>query len=752
MIRYARMLFLIAVGIYVGHWWANREHAPKEPKAAKASRATPAAAAPAHGEQWLSDFESEQELAKRWKTRGVVASLSEEHVTHGKTSAKVTFNPIEAPSFAMEDYVDERSRRDWRRYDSLHLDLYNPQPAQERIILQLKDKAGRHYKEDIMLSPKSAQHISVRFEDLKELLDLAHVTQVNLFRWNPRKAATFYVDGLYLKPPSKSAAAASREQAEQAPVVKPAAQWQIGWASSLEKIQRDPALFRGSLKAPVTMTMAGGEYESVQLVFIGGAETARVRIGIGPIANAEGSVQFPPDVVEIRRVDYVTTREPYYPVAYVGAWPDPLPLVQEDVEVPAGEAQPVWITIGAPPSLPAGRYSATITVADGLGRTERLPLEITVWDFVLPPTSHLKTAFDFYRGRLEKAYREFVPGGAKWEGRFGELEDLYFQDMLKHRIAPVMQADPMSREFAQRIDYYLRAGLSAFGIGTRGGSNGNNWAKDTAELERQVAWHRLAAQALRSQDLLKQAYVYAYDEPPPGDAHVAQVLELLHWADPELKNLLVMHQAPQPSSHEAWLKDADILCIQIASYNAEHAKAFAAQGKEMWLYISSPSHPFPSLVIDYPSMMYRVLPWLAWKVDAKGLLYWCVNFWNGDPWENPANYTEDQNGNGALYYPGPQGPIPSIRMEVLRDGMEDYEYLHVLRERLEAAQQQGPVDPALVARAQQLLAVDDALVESLRSFSKDPALLQAQRQAIAELIEQVPDTSQSEGSVRHLAR
>ena len=46
-------------------------------------------------------------------------------------------------------------------------------------------------------------------------------------------------------------------------------------------------------------------------------------------------------------------------------------------------------------------------------------------------------------------------------------------------------------------------------------------------------------------------------------------------------------------------------------------------------------------------------------------------------------------GEGFLYYPGPQGPIPSIRSERLRDGLEDYEYF-----RLIPRDEAGQPDPA----------------------------------------------------------
>jgi hypothetical protein len=83
-----------------------------------------------------------------------------------------------------------------------------------------------------------------------------------------------------------------------------------------------------------------------------------------------------------------------------------------------------------------------------------------------------------------------------------------------------------------------------------------------------------------------------------------------------------------------------------------------------------------------------------------GVLYWAFNFWSQtpDPWLDPVTYLSGflcsnggvLNGEGSLIYPGSRvrrytgqknvdGPVPSIRFELLREGIEDYEYLWLLK-------------------------------------------------------------------------
>ena len=97
--------------------------------------------------------------------------------------------------------------------------------------------------------------------------------------------------------------------------------------------------------------------------------------------------------------------------------------------------------------------------------------------------------------------------------------------------------------------------------------------------------------------------------------------------------------------------------------------------------MASPTRPFPTIILDSPSIETRIIPWICRRAGATGLVYWCVNYWHlADPMENPMTWP-DQNGNGSLYYPHPSGPVGSIRLEVLRDGMEDYEYLRMAAEK-----------------------------------------------------------------------
>lgn len=62
-------------------------------------------------------------------------------------------------------------------------------------------------------------------------------------------------------------------------------------------------------------------------------------------------------------------------------------------------------------------------------------------------------------------------------------------------------------------------------------------------------------------------------------------------------------------------------------------------------------------------------------------------------------------GDGSLFYPGPDRPIPSIRLENIRDGLEDYNLLDALGEAIDGAP--PGTDEQLIRRAKHLLGATD---------------------------------------------
>ncbi|HIE28777.1 TPA: DUF4091 domain-containing protein, partial [Candidatus Poribacteria bacterium] len=116
---------------------------------------------------------------------------------------------------------------------------------------------------------------------------------------------------------------------------------------------------------------------------------------------------------------------------------------------------------------------------------------------------------------------------------------------------------------------------------------------------------------------------------------------------------------------------------------------------QIWFYYCcGPTGAWPNRFIDYPLIRVRIFTWLAFRYGIPGFLHWGLNHWG---WHRPHYRAEEYNpydnttggslqaGDSYLLYPPrmPQEshePVDSIRWEIIRKAMEDYEYLYLLRE------------------------------------------------------------------------
>jgi hypothetical protein len=97
-------------------------------------------------------------------------------------------------------------------------------------------------------------------------------------------------------------------------------------------------------------------------------------------------------------------------------------------------------------------------------------------------------------------------------------------------------------------------------------------------------------------------------------------------------------------------------------------------GKTTTFYLcGDPAHP--NSFAFSPAVESRMIPWLAACYNLDGYLRWAYNSWSDkDPYKNPVfNFIQ---GDDYSVYPGKNGPVSSIRWELLKEGIEDFELLN----------------------------------------------------------------------------
>ena len=108
-------------------------------------------------------------------------------------------------------------------------------------------------------------------------------------------------------------------------------------------------------------------------------------------------------------------------------------------------------------------------------------------------------------------------------------------------------------------------------------------------------------------------------------------------------------------------------------------RRLARQGKEFWFYVCcSPVGPWPNRFLDFHLNKGGLLPWFNFHYGAAGFLHWGAAWWYED---DPYEHSHFQ-GDAFILYPGKDGPLASMRWLAERIGVEDYELLRHLCDRV----------------------------------------------------------------------
>lgn len=715
-----------------------------------------AKAASAMKEFYLS-YEKEGDLDVLQPGENASAEISQSNATDGKHSLMVKIGAGSGfPGIGWEVYG--RQAQDWSRAKEFHFDVYNN--TEDYITLEVKFKSGRSYPKKsyscpVNLEPLKMNKISIPIANIAQQCDVTQISYVRIFANSPSMDMVLFFDNVGIRQDSQEEEKADTEDkaTEDTAQITDKAESKDGHtifiASSLDRIFQDgKTLTKPNFSRSADISMAKNEFESFQVVISNGKNTLQdVWLEISDLVDESSQVKIDKRNIVWRVVGYVPTKKPYYPVKFVGSWPDPL-IPAEKTDVREGKHQPFWVTVYIPKDAHSAVYKADIKVLAEGKELAKLPLSIKVYDFALAPKSRLKTAFDFYGHITGTRYpKRENENEEAYQRRIALLNQKYIIDMLIHRINPILNIDPSSEGELSLVENLLGLGLNNFSIGRRGGTFSNNWPESDDEIEKLLSFYRAYAETLKFNKLFDYHYIYTWDEGKIGDPRAAKIFSMIHRADPKLKNMVCNHGFWDPRIDPEWGKDIDIWCFQIDSFNESKMRALKDLGKEIWMYVSGPSGMgSPNLAIDFDSIDYRILAWLCWKYDIKGLLYWSVNWWPFvDPFKSAANTKWEQNGNGLLFYPGADGPIDSLRLEIFRDGMEDYEYLSLLAKEIKEVEDKNLAgnNQNLITKAKDLLEIDKTLISSPFSFTKDTQMLYKRRNDIAEMMEELKRLSNS---------
>ncbi|MGG4044607.1 glycoside hydrolase domain-containing protein [Paenibacillus favisporus] len=507
--------------------------------------------------------------------------------------------------------------------------------------------------------------------------------------------------------------------------------------TNMDKILRDDPVPQQA--APVLqMAAARNEYEGGQVIVHAGDQAlSRLQVSISELKQEGGSAKIGKDQIELFTEHYIQITKPTTGAYPAGWYPDALVPLNGTLQVEAGRNQGIYVKVHVPKGLPAGNYTGEITLHE-TGNPVRIPISFTVWDFELTDESHVETAFTLWGDQVAAAHGG-VEGEAYWS-----LLDKYYWASVEERLTPSYLPVPTGdvEEFVRRAEPYIKnPKVSAYRLPV--------YTKTDGSID--VPKIKALVDLLRSKGLLDKAYFYPSMVDEPGPARYPQVVsiaEQLREAAPDVRSFNTTQPVDElTGSVHSWV-------ALVNKYDESFAHQLQASGDHVWWYTSVvPKDPFPTYHTDDDLLGSRLLSWEQKDYGVEGTLYWSTTIfqkWNGqkyvprDVWNDPIAFP-GANGDGYLFYPGYDlgidGPVPTLRLENLREGAEDYEYLW----RLEQLVKQTAASLGLgdeFAAHDVLQPFFDELYTNMRDYPEEPEHLLEVRKEVAGLIAQLAEDPQ----------
>ena len=386
---------------------------------------------------------------------------------------------------------------------------------------------------------------------------------------------------------------------------------------------------------------------------------------------------------------------------WAGWWPDPMiPVASgEPFELRGGETRPLILDVHVPADAAPGRYRGSVEITAG-GKTERVPVNVTVWRLTMPDRRHLPALYDLRGGRGKSP---FAGADAATWCRF----------LARYNVSPSFIVTPPSFGYEDgkvtmdttEFDKLAHLVLDELHVGMLYTPNRTfyacGWAYPPNKIfgldpftpEYVKAWkeaYRLFVDHLTEKGWRDRFVYYISDEPhQSSDVTIQGIAKIADMARDVAPDVLVYsstwHYIEGLAGHlTLWGAGPQ------GSFAPDKFEARRAAGDRFWYTTDG------QMCTDTPFLaIERLLPWFCFKYGCEAYEFWGVSWWTYNPWERGwhtfINQSSDgkefrwvryPNGDGFLAYPGEdiglKEPAPSIRLVAAREGVDDYEVLLAL--------------------------------------------------------------------------
>jgi hypothetical protein len=471
-----------------------------------------------------------------------------------------------------------------------------------------------------------------------------------------------------------------------------------------------------------SLAAARGEYESFQVVVNGASKGLdNVNVTMSDL-EGPGGATIPKNSFTLYREKYVQVKssspnwkgsnQPLAPGWYADGL---IPFTDPDTGKPitgariaaapfavkAGNNQPVWVDLLVPRNAVAGDYKGTFKVTSNQGEFTG-PVSLKVWNFTLPTAPALKSSFLFFQAGSVAAQRE----------------------LLRNKVSPLSTSPADQAEL-------MKSGLSTTNVGPFSGADIGRCSMQPAPS---VSAFKSFAAAQKPGLML---YNYSADEIGRCTnlyPTIKQWATNMHQAG--IKNLVSI--SPTSALYDDGTgkgqSAVDIWVLLPVMYNNSKARVgeVLKKGDSVWSYNTLVQDAYsPKWEIDFDPVNFRIQPgFISQSLNLTGMLYWRVDKWPADAWNdvnNAGTYaSSNYPGEGMLVYPGDpvgvKGVVASMRLKWLRDGVEDYDYVQILKSL-------GKEDVAMQ--------ISRSVGPDWTNWTRDPNAIEAARHKLGETIDQL---------------
>ena len=465
------------------------------------------------------------------------------------------------------------------------------------------------------------------------------------------------------------------------------------------------------------ISAAKNEFQSFQIVITGAATD--VWLSLPDLSDGNGHAIGGRDIMLYREA-LTDVGAPSGGDGATGLWPDALiPDVDSFVgekrnafpfSVPAGESRAVLIDIHVPIDAPAGAYFGRVLLSGGV--SDSVPVTLKVWNFAIPSTATLRSAFGMNWNGPCLGHGDGSCGKAAAET---VLRNRYVTAALDNRFSidtPEM-GSPVADDGSTRwAEFDSSAGPFLDGTApTRlPGARLTSLRAQTPSGSLSSGAARAWGQHFRDKGWLSALFNMVCDEPPIKCAFsdINSRIEASHAGDPGIPTMVTTSVT---RGQQNGVQGVDLYAPIVnwmedrPGYGGPYENSQRDNyGATVWWYQSCMSHGcarptddygrryfsgWPTMQVDADGSRYRAQEWLSYLYGISGMFYFETTgaYAKGDPWVNQDDF--GAWGDGTLFYPGTPAkiggqteiPVESLRMKGIRDGEQDYELLVLARAR-----------------------------------------------------------------------